>query len=80
MNAKTQKKDGAESTVSRVCGQTGFSADTLRFREKAGLTTAIPRRNGRCAYAEVILCALKLADCLKKTGMPLAEIAEFVYP
>ncbi|MGN0845461.1 MAG: MerR family transcriptional regulator [Kiritimatiellia bacterium] len=78
MKAKPQKKNGAEYTISQVCRQTGFSADTLRFYEKAGLLTAIPRRNGRRVYTEENLRALKLVDCLKKTGMPLAEIAEFV--
>ena len=80
MNATPKKENGLESMVSQVCEQTGFSADMLRFREKACLTTALPRRNGRRADAGNHVQALQRIDCLNKPGMPLAEIAEFVYP
>ena len=78
MKSKTHKKDGVEYSISQVCERTGFSADTLRFYEKAGLLPGVMRRGGRRAYSETNLLAVKLIDCLKKTGMPLAEIAEFM--
>ena len=78
MKSKTHKKDGVEYSISQVCERTGFSADTLRFYEKAGLLPGVMRRGGRRVYTETNLLAVKLIDCLKKTGMPLAEIAEFM--
>ena len=79
MKSKTQKKDDAEYSISQVCERTGFSADTLRFYEKAGLLPGVMRRGGRRVYSESNLLVVKLIDCLKKTGMPIAEIAEFMH-
>jgi len=78
MKSKALKKAGVEYSISQVCERTGFSADTLRFYEKAGLLPGVMRRGGRRVYTETNLLAVKLIDCLKKTGMPLAEIAEFM--
>ena len=78
MKSKTQKYDGVEYSISQVCERTGFSTDTLRFYEKAGLLPGVMRRGGRRVYSEANLLEIKLIDCLKKTGMPLAEIAEFM--
>ena len=38
---------------------TGFSADTLRFHEKAGLLSGVMRRGGRRVYSEANLLAVK---------------------
>ena len=62
VDLKTQKKGGAEYSISQVCGLTGFSADTLRFHEKAGLLPGVMRRGGRRVYSEVNLLAVKLVD------------------
>ena len=78
MKSKTQKKDDAGYSISQVSERTGYSADTLRFYEKTGLLPGVARRGGRRAYSETNLLAVKLIDCLKKTGMPIAEIAEFM--
>ena len=78
MKSKTQKKDDAGYSISQVSERTGYSADTLRFYEKTGLLPGVMRRGGRRVYSESNLLAVKLIDCLKKTGMPIAEIAEFM--
>ena len=78
MKSKAQKEDGAEYSISQVCERTGYTADTLRFYEKARLLPGVMRRGGRRVYTETNLLAVKFIDCLKKTGMPLAEIAEFM--
>ena len=78
MKSKAQKKDAAEYSISQVSKRTGFPADTLRFYEKSGLLPGVMRRGGRRVYSESNLLAVKLIDCLKKTGMPIAEIAEFM--
>ena len=78
MKSKTQKKDDAGYSISQVSERTGYSADTLRFYEKTGLLPGVMRRGGRRVYSETNLLAVKLIGCLKKTGMPIAEIAEFM--
>lgn len=78
MNNKSQKKNGEGYSISQVCERTGYSADTLRFYEKAGLLPGVKRRGGRRIYSEANLLEVKLIDCLKKTGMPLGDIAEFM--
>lgn len=78
MSSKVQKRDGEEYSISQVCERTGYTADTLRFYEKAGLLPGVMRRGGRRVYTEANLLAVKLIDCLKKTGMPLDDIAEFM--
>lgn len=78
MKSKTQKKDDAGYSISQVSERTGYSADTLRFYEKTGLLPGVMRRGGRRVYSETNLLTVKLIGCLKKTGMPIAEIAEFM--
>jgi len=78
MKAKAEKMNGEGYSISQVCERTGFSADTLRFYEKSGLLPGVMRRGGRRVYSETNLLAVKLIDCLKKTGMPLGDIAEFM--
>jgi DNA-binding transcriptional MerR regulator len=78
MKSTHQKDDVAEYSISQVCERTGYTADTLRFYEKAGLLPGVTRRGGRRVYTEANLLAIKLIDCLKKTGMPLDDIAEFM--
>lgn len=78
MNKKPHKIKGEEYSISEVCEKTGFTADTLRYYEKAGLLPGVERRSGRRVYSEANLAALKLVDCMKKTGMPLENIAKFM--
>lgn len=78
MNVKSAKVDGVTYSISQVCELTGFSADTLRYYEKAGLLPGVMRRSGRRVYTEANIAMIKLIDCLKKTGMPLENIAKFM--
>lgn len=78
MNKKPHKTKGEEYSISEVCEKTGFTADTLRYYEKAGLLPGVERRSGRRVYTDTNLAALKLIDCMKKTGMPLENIAKFM--
>lgn len=78
MKRKESKGAAAEYTISQMCRRTGYTADTLRFYEKAGLLPNVKRKGGRRAYTDADLRAVKLVDCMKKTGMPLGDIAEFM--
>jgi len=65
--------------ISEMAELSGFSEDTLRFYEKKGLLPGVKRASGgRRRYSESNILAVKLIDCLKKTGMPLDDIAEFM--
>ena len=66
-------------TISEMAELSGFSGDTLRFYEKKGLLPGVKRApGGRRRYNAANVGAIRLIDCLKKTGMPLDDIAEFM--
>ena len=57
----------------------GFSLDTLRYYERIGLLPKIGRTaSGRRVFSEVDLKWLGLLRCLRDTGMPVAEMLQFV--
>lgn len=65
-------------TPSQVAERTGFSLDTLRYYEKAGLLGRIDRTaGGRRAYSEGDLEWLALVRCLRDTGMPIADLRRY---
>lgn len=66
-------------TTAEAARRSGFSIDTLRYYEKAGLVPPVARdRAGRRRYADIDLGWLALVRCLRDTGMPLADIKTFV--
>lgn len=65
-------------SISEAAKATGFSEDTLRYYEREGLLPGIARKGGRRLYTDANLRAVGLIDCLKKTGMTLADIREYV--
>lgn len=57
----------------------GFSLDTLRYYERIGLLPKIGRTStGRRTFSETDLKWLELLRCLRDTGMPIAEMLQFV--
>ncbi len=66
-------------TIKQVCEKTGLSAHTLRYYEREGLLPEIGRTGGGVRrYTDEDIECIGLICCLKNTGMPLQEIAEFV--
>jgi DNA-binding transcriptional MerR regulator len=66
-------------TIRQVSEKTGLSAYVLRFYEKEGLLPHVGRAdNGFRHYSEEDLEWLGLICCLKKTGVALKQIKEFV--
>lgn len=66
-------------TIHEVCERTGLTAHTLRYYEKEGLLPNVRRSQGGFRqYSEEDLEALGLICCLKNTGMPLSDIAQFM--
>ena len=78
MKSKAQKNDGAGYSISQICQRTGYTADTLRFYEKAGLLPAVRRERGRRVYTDEDYYSISIITCLKKTGLPLAEIRRYM--
>ena len=78
MNSKTHKDEGAGYSISQMCKRTGYTADTLRFYEKAGLLPGVRRVGGRRVYTDEDYYGICIISCLKKTGLPLAEIRRYM--
>ena len=78
MKPKAQKASDAKYTISQMCERTGYSADTLRFYEKAGLLPGVRRVGGRRVYTDEDYYSICIVTCLKKTGLPLAEIRRYM--
>jgi DNA-binding transcriptional MerR regulator len=65
-------------TIQEVAEQTGISAYTIRFYEKSGVLPPIQRTaSGIRQFTEADVSFLQFLLELKRTGMSLAEIAEF---
>jgi DNA-binding transcriptional MerR regulator len=63
---------------SEAAERSGFSLDTLRYYERAGLLTPVARTaGGRRAYSDGDLEWLSLVRCLRDTGMPIAQVRRY---
>jgi MerR family transcriptional regulator, aldehyde-responsive regulator len=66
-------------TIRQVAELTSFSPDTLRYYEKVGLVEPVRRGPGGVRiYSDDHLYLLRVLKCLKKTGLPLEDIKEFL--
>ncbi|MET3287564.1 UNVERIFIED_CONTAM: DNA-binding transcriptional MerR regulator [Brevibacillus sp. OAP136] len=66
-------------TIRQVAALTGFSPDTLRYYEKIGLLPS-PQRgpSGKRTYNDDNVRQLVSIRCLKKTGLSLEAIKDFI--
>jgi DNA-binding transcriptional MerR regulator len=61
-----------------VADKTGFSLDTLRYYEKIGLLEGIARSpGGHRVFSEDDVAWLGILQCLKDTGMPIADMLRY---
>jgi DNA-binding transcriptional MerR regulator len=68
-----------ELTIAEVAGRSGVSAHTLRYYERIGLLDPVGRDDGgRRRYGAEDLNRLEMLQKLRRTGMPLQRIAEYV--
>lgn len=66
-------------TVKQVAEKMGISAHTLRFYDKEGLLPHIARDgNNVRLFSDRDLERIYLVQCLRETGMPLAEVKEYI--
>lgn len=57
----------------------GVSQDTLRYYDKAGLLPFVKKNQaGRRVFTEDDLGYIEVIDCLKRSGIPVKEIAKFM--
>lgn len=61
--------------VSKLCG---LPASTLRYYDKEGLFPNLQRDSGIRRFGEQELEALRVIDCLKKSGLELRDIKQFM--
>ena len=65
--------------IREVSEQTGLSVDTLRWYERQGLLPVVGRRSdGRRRYSAHAVAFVRLVQVLRRTGMSVAEVREFV--
>ena len=69
----------ARLTIQQTAEETGVSVHTLRYYEKIGLVTPIPRAdNGHRRYTDDDIYAIVFLTRLRATGMPIADIKRYV--
>lgn len=65
--------------IRKVSERTGLSIDTLRWYERQGLVPPAPRgSDGRRSYPEILVGFISLVVALRRTGMPVAAVRDFV--
>ena len=65
-------------SIGDISRKTGLTVSTLRYYEKLGGLSAVPRSQGNIRqYGPQELERLQLLECLKNTGMSLKDIRTF---
>ena len=68
----------AELTISDAARQTGVSADTLRYYERAGLLARVERaHSGHRRYDDADLAWIDFLMKLRSTGMPIRDVRRY---
>ena len=68
-------------TIQEMARQSGLSEHTLRYYERIGLLTPIPRdrSSGHRRYSADMALVVESLSCLRGTGMPLEDIRTFLH-
>ncbi|NEK84180.1 MerR family transcriptional regulator [Blastococcus saxobsidens] len=65
--------------IRQVSEETGLSIDTLRWYERVGLLPLVERASdGRRRYPPDALRFIRLVQALRRTGMPVADVRQFI--
>lgn len=65
-------------TIGQVAEKVGLPVSTLRYYDKAGLFPNLQRSGGIRRFGEQELEALRVIECLKKSGLEIREIKQFM--
>ena len=62
-------------TIQEVSRMTGIPTTTLRYYDKEGLLPFLERKpSGYRVFHDIDIASLQIVECLKRTGMPIADI------
>ncbi len=65
-------------TIGQVSEMFGIPISTLRYYDKEGLFPGMQRTSGIRRFGEKELEALRVIECLKKSGMEIKDIRQFM--
>ena len=65
-------------TIREVSEKFGISPDTLRYYEKVGMIPPVTRVSGIRSYSEEDLVWVRLAICMRASGMPVEAMVQYV--
>lgn len=65
-------------TIGQVSEMFNIPASTLRYYDKEGLFPQIERTSGIRKFSEKEVDALRVIECLKKSGMEIRDIKQFM--
>lgn len=65
-------------TIGQVSQMFGLPISTLRYYDKEGLFPGIQRSSGVRQFSEQELEALRVIECLKKSGLEIRDIRQFM--
>ena len=65
-------------TIGQVSAQFGLPVSTLRYYDRQGLFPHMQRVSGVRKFGEQELEALRVIECLKKSGLEIKDIRRFM--
>lgn len=65
-------------TIGQVSEMFNIPVSTLRYYDKEGLFPSLERSSGIRRFGEKEIEALRIIECLKKTGMEIKDIKQFM--
>lgn len=66
-------------SIGEVAEKMGLTVHTLRYYDKSGILPLVERsENGRRVFTDKDLVMLNTIECLKKTGMQLKDIKQYI--
>ena len=65
-------------TIGQVSEMTGLPVSTLRYYDKEGLFPGMERQSGIRKFGDRELEALRVIECLKRSGLEIRDIRQFM--
>lgn len=65
-------------SIGQVAEMCSLPVSTLRYYDKEGLFPGLERRGGRRSFGERELEALRVIECLKRSGLEIRDIKQFM--
>lgn len=65
-------------TIGQVSEMFNLPVSTLRYYDKEGLFPFMQRASGIRQFSDTEIAALKLIECLKKSGLEIRDIKQFM--